>query len=199
MALLTAAEVKQLVPKSREVGTTSLQVYLDAAEKRIVSATCGARRAVMPSPGMSRPMAGAGNSGSAGRRRRIRRNGRRLVLGQRGRPDAENVTSITRIAETPETIAASSWFVLRPNTLYRGGCWPEGLIRVVYNAVEKEAEAKEAQAHLVAIALIADGIASIEDGEFVERRLQGVGSESDMIARAERRILGKLLSGADMV
>ena len=183
MALLTVAEVQELVPKSREVGTTSLQVYLDAAEKRIL-----------------RHMRGAASGDAV--TRDVETDGwrRELRLGRPLRNGAKaDVTSITRIDETPETIAASSWFVLRPNTLYRGGCWPEGLIRVVYNAVEKEAEAKEAQAHLVAIALIADGIASIEDGEMVERRLQGVGSESDMIARAERRILGKLLSGADMV
>ena len=184
MALLTAAEVKQLVPKSREiVSDTSLQVYIDSAEQRILRFLRGAA----DGDGLTRDVETDGWH-------------HELRLGRPLRNGAKtDVTSITRVDETPETIAASSWFVLRPHTLRRAACWPAGVLRVVYNAVDKTVEAKEAQAHLVGIALIADGLASIEDGEFSERRLQGVGSESDMISRAERRILGKLLSGADMV
>ena len=183
MALLTVSEFQSLIPKSRELSDAAAQTYLADAEARILRFLRGAASG----DALTRDVE------TDGWRRELRL-GRQLRNGEKA-----DVTSITRIAETPETIAASSWFVLRPNTLYRAACWPEGLIRVVYNATDRTAEAKTAQAHLGAISLISDGLASIEDGEFVERRSQGVGSESDMISRAERRILGKLLSGADMV
>lgn len=179
MALLSATEAKALVPKARELSNEALLVYLDAAEQRIVrharGPVSGDALQVLVPVSLAMP---------------------ELQLPRPLRNNAKtDVASIARVAETDEAVEADSWYVLRPRTLYRSACWPRGTLRVQYNAVDQTMAAKEAQAHLVAIALIADGIAAIEDGEFVERRLQGVGSESDMISRAERRILGKLIYG----
>ena len=183
MALLTVAQAKELTAKARDFSEEAVQVYLDAAEKRILryignpDGTCLVSIIDDYSPFLLRLG--------------------RPVLGQL----KANVTSITVVdGQTPaETIPSTEWYFVDANTLRNTNCWPFRVLKVKYTGEDMTAEAKEAQAHLIAIALIADGFGSIEDGEFVERRLQGSGGTVDMIAKTERRILSKLLQGDDLL
>ena len=182
MALLSTADAKNLVAKAREISDAALQPYLDSAEAWI-------RRQI-------------GNpDGSAIVRTFELSHPQRLMLGRPVRGGLKsNVTSIKVVKATLEDVPATSWYFLDPSTLWRESCWPTGgPIRVTYTAEDMTAEAKQAQAQLVAVALISDGIGSIEDGEYVERRLQGSGNTADMIAKAQRRILASLVRGEDAI
>ena len=180
MALLTVAQAKELTAKARDFTAEAIEVYLDAAEKRIL------RHIGNPD--------GTGLVHLTDTYSDLLRLGR-PVLGML----KANVTSITIIGQTPVTIPATEWYFIDASTLRNTSCWPYGILKVKYTGEDMTAEAKEAQGHLLAIAMIADGFGSIEDGEYVERRLQGSGGTVDMIAKAEHRILSKLLQGNDLL
>ena len=62
-----------------------------------------------------------------------------------------------------------------------------------YHAETMLAEARLAQSQLVALSLVEDGLASIEDGEFVEERRAQTGK--DGLTQAEARIFARLTPG----
>lgn len=182
MAILSAAEIKALNPKASGVADSAIQIHLDSSEARI-------RRLI-------------GDPAGVGVVDRLDLRGRVWDPLRLSRPvldgDKTNIQSIVSAGETTEeTLDAASYRLIEPRTIERSGdCWPNFLITVRYTAETMLAEAKNAQQQLVAISLIADGLLSIEDGEFIEKRRSGT---RDSLVMSEQRIYASLLRGERMI
>ena len=180
--LLSAAEYKALAPKARGFSDSAINELLSAAEGRI--------KEYIGDP------AGTGVVEYF----HVQRWTRIIDLNRPVREsDQDHVTIVlTRPYEEDETIDDEDWKFFGPSRLYKNKDWWEsGFYTVTYDADSMVTLAKQCQYELVNLALVSDGLLSVEDGEYKERRNTSIAFGG--VGREEKRIFDRLIAGVGKI